>query len=70
MSNGAVSGINAVFQKNDISCLHIAAAMGGVFGFFMGSFSQMSTPMMNASGPIVEPGKASVGSEVAEMQCV
>ena len=44
--------------------------MGGVFGFFMGSFSQMSTPMMNASGPIVEPGKASVGSEVVEMQCV
>ncbi|KAK8798024.1 mitochondrial import inner membrane translocase subunit TIM22 [Blastocystis sp. subtype 4] len=41
----------------------MAAAMGGVFGFFMGSFSQMSTPMMNASGPIVEPGKASVGSE-------
>ncbi len=28
MSNGAVSGINAVFQKNDISCLHIAAKNG------------------------------------------
>ncbi len=28
LSNGAVSGINAVFQKNDISCLHIAAKNG------------------------------------------
>lgn len=61
---GGIMGFSVELNWN------IAAAMGGVFGFFMGSFSQMSTPMMNASGPIVEPGKASVGSEVAEMQCV
>ncbi|KAK8826635.1 hypothetical protein WA538_006094 [Blastocystis sp. DL] len=28
LSNGAASGINAQFQKNDVSCLHIAAKNG------------------------------------------
>ena len=28
LSNGAASGINASFQKNDVSCLHIAAKNG------------------------------------------
>lgn len=38
--------------------------MGGVFGFFLGSLSQMTNPM--ASQPIdpEQRGKTSVGSEV------
>ena len=43
--------------------------MGGVFGFFLGSLSQMTNP--TATQPIDpgQRGKASVGSEVSHVEC-
>ena len=39
--------------------------MGAAFGFFMGSFSQMTTPVINPVGTLPEAGKkTSVGKEV------
>ncbi|KAM7456355.1 hypothetical protein BLSTO_02882 [Blastocystis sp. subtype 1] len=42
----------------------LAAGMGGVFGFFLGSLSQMTNPMASQPMDPAQRGKASVGSEL------
>ena len=49
-----------------ILVLYLAAAMGAVFGFFMGSLSQMSSPVMTGTATqAIQGSKQSVASEVS-----